>query len=221
VTRPPRLSFAVQAHPSRREAAEALASGLPGGSVVYDPDPDGPRSAWRTYRLVLETTPPDASHRLIAQDDVEVCPHFAAAAAAAIAARPDRVIAFFVAGRPPEHAAAIFAACRAGSHWADLRNDRWCPAIALAWPTDLIGPFLEFVDAQNWPPSFRADDEIIGRFLRHAGIRAAATVPSLVEHWDVEPSVFRHGRARAGADLGRVAACYIHSEDDAREIDWA
>lgn len=211
----------VQAHPLRAEMAEELAELVPGCTVTLDPDPDGFPSPWRTYRLCLETTPVDADHRMILQEDVILCPWFWEAANLAVDAHPDRIIAFFVGGRPDDHGRQIRRARQQGRVWAELLFDRWCPTVALVWPVRHIIPFLEFVDAQDWPRGMRADDEIVGHYLRNVRERMIASAPSLVEHPDMVRSILGHNRARQGADHGRVAAWYIDESVDARELDWA
>lgn len=218
------VSIAIQHHPARAELAEALLALLRAdgahADLAADPDPDAAlRSPWRTYRHALETTPPNATHRLVLQDDVLVCDGFPAAAAAALAARPDRLVTFYVGGNARLAAARVTHAAAQGHAWADLRHFSWCPAVALAWPVDLIAPLLAYVDRQRWPETFRADDEIIGRYLRSAGALPLATVPSLVDHPDDVPSLIGT-RARGGRDRGRIAACWI-GDCDASAIDWA
>jgi hypothetical protein len=215
------LSVAIQTHPLRAEMAAELAALIPGSELAVDPDPspESPPSPWRTYRHALERTPAGATHRLIVQDDVAPCPHFLEAVEAAVAARPGRMLSFFVGGNPAEASRAVYQACDRGESWAELSNMNWCPVIALAWPAAFVAPFLAFVDAQDWPDAFRSDDEIVGRWLRHSGKLALASVPSLVEHPDVVPSLIGL-RARGGEDPGRVAACLIPDDCDARTIDW-
>lgn len=218
---PPRLvvSISIQAHPARAHLAEPLAARV-GAQITYDPEPDSYPSPWRTYSHALDTTPTGATHRVVIQDDTDPCPHFREAASAAIEAKPDVVIAFFVGGRPLEHANGVLRACDAEESWTMLRHDRWCPAVALAWPVELAREIVAWMPEQGWPPAFRADDEIIGRYLRAHDLNAWATVPSLVEHWDSEPSLLGRGRNWQGQDEGRVAACFIAEEDDARLIHW-
>lgn len=217
---PVRLSIAVQHHPSRADIVGPLLDALPGATLVVDPDPlSGLRSPWRTYRHALETTPERATHRLIVQDDVVPCRGFVPAAEAALAAQPDRLVTFIVCGNPFEHKQAVHRACANGYQWAELDNQRWCPVIALAWPVALIRPCLDFVDAQNWPETFTADDEVVGRYCQASGQLPLATVPSLVDHPDDVPSLLGANKAQSGNDLGRVSCCWIGDCDPAT-IDW-
>lgn len=217
-----RLRVAIQTHPRRALMAQALADQIPGAELAIDPEPDGYPSPWRTYRHALETIPRgNDTHLLILQDDVLLCDHFVPAVHAAIAARPDRLLSFFVAGQPFDHVEAVWKASALGEHWAVLPNERWCPAIALAWPRRHIAPCLAYVDTKKWPVTFRADDEIIGRYLREGALECAlASVPSLVEHPDLVPSIVAARRASGGINPNRIATCFIQDGCNAAEIDW-
>lgn len=216
------IAFAIQAHPLRAEMAHELAEQIGDASVVFDPDPESPvKSPWRTYRHCIQTAPAEASHIVMLQEDATVCDGFATAARAAIGAKPDRVIVFCVTGNPPRHRLAVQKACERGSSWAELEYAHWLPVIATAWPAQLARELLEWVDAQEYPPRFVADDEIAGRFLRARGIAPVATVPSLVDHDDLRPSIMSR-RQRNGTDPGRRAFIYIgrDCDCDASSIDW-
>lgn len=215
------LSIAIQTHRDRADMAAALAAQLTGVEQVFDPDPDGQlRSPWRTYRTALERTPSNATHRLVLQDDVTLCRDFDSVVRKAVDARPERLLVFFVGGHPVEHARRVFQACDRDESWAELDHMRWCPVIATCWPVHFIEPFLAYVDRQKWPPAFRADDEIVGRWLRETQQWPLASVPSLVEHEDVVPSLIGR-RNQGGRDRARVAACWIHPACDPDSIDWS
>lgn len=215
------VSVAVQAHPARTEMAEALAAQIPGCEVVYDPCPPNMRpSAWRTYRLALERTPADCTHRLVIQDDALLCRDFSEVVPRVAEAQPDALVCLFVAGHPTNCANAVFAACDQDHPFCDLPVASWIPAVATMWPVELIAPALAFVDEQNWPVGFTADDEIIGRAARALGARVVATVPSLVEHPDEVASIAGPWRPMAGKNVNRVAACFIHDLCDPLAIDW-
>lgn len=215
-----RLSVAIQHHPRRADLLPALTAALAGAEleVVTDPHPDHHRSPWRTYAEALRLTPAWATHRLILQDDVTPCHGFAPAAQRAVLARPNRVLSFFTAGNPYEHAQAVYKAAEEGWSWAEVDHFRWCSAVATCWPADQCARILEWVAAQNWPVTFCADDEIIGRYLRATQQLALASVPSLIQHEDAVPSLIGR-RAANGQDRGRVAACWIGDCDPAT-IDW-
>lgn len=223
----PEVSFAIQAHPLREAHALALADRI-GGDVEVVVDEDSTlRSPWRCFRSLLERTPLGATHRFQIQDDAAVCDGLRRAVTRAVEARPDRLLVFFVGGRPDEHARAVRSACARDLPWAELDHSHWCPVVATCWPVPLIYELFEFVDLQRWPEKFVGDDEIVGRFIRAIDHRPLASVPSLVEHHDVIPSLIGrrtagHMRSTGGHDPGRVAECFIGEGCGAcvDEVDW-
>lgn len=216
-----RLSVAVQHHPERAPLLEALLASLRGVDVevVTDPEPDGMRSAWRTYRKALDDTPERATHRLVLQDDATVCPDFAQVVERAITARPMRLLALCVCGNAVATTRRIYTAAQQGLSWAVLDSAHWVPAIAVVWPVHLIQPALAYIDEQHWPPEFNADDEILGRAVRNLGEYVLCTVPSIVEHDDMQPSAAGK-RAMYGGDPGRVTSCPPAPGCDLLAIDW-
>lgn len=212
-----RVSVAVQAHPRRAAMAAALALEV-GGEVILDPDPAGLPSPWRTFRRLLETTPELATHRVQIQDDAIVCDGFRTALEHAIEERPDRLLALFVGGAPYQWVRSILEARARGSAWAELEHYHWVPVVATVWPAWMIPEVLSFVDRQTWPREFIADDEIVGHFCRAQDVRVLATVPSLVQHPDLEPSIIGP-RTALGQNPDRVAAHWAEPGVAAR-IDW-
>lgn len=217
---PASISWAIQAHPARTDLAHELAKAIGGDvEIAWDPDPDSlVKSPWRSFRNLLETTPADATHRFQIQEDGLVCRSFRTAVERAVEARPDHLLVFFVGRNANAHSDAVMYACERDEPWAELSYAHWCPVVATCWPVGLIQPLMEFVDAQNWSEKFNGDDEIVGRYLREIKHQPLASVPSLVEHPDVVPSL----KSRRKNSV-RVATCFIGQDcgDCALEIDWA
>jgi hypothetical protein len=213
-----RLSIAIQHTPKRdgdpvyqrlREALEPA-----GAKVVVDPT-GANTETWPTYAECLRSTPQTATHRLIVQDDCEVCPNFVAGVRKAVEARPDNLLSLFLSFRPQASTIASIEACERGYAWSILDNREWCPTQALVWPAFLIGPMLR-LDVRT-----TADDERVGVFLNQRGIYALSSVPSLVEHvhhsTTTLPSINMPGPHRR-------ARCWMGSEgkyDPAVDVDWA
>lgn len=217
-----RVSSAVQHHPARGSLLGAILEGLGqvDVEVVTDPDPDARRpSAWRTYREALRTTPTWATHRIVIQDDATPCRDFPTVVRNAITAQPDSLISLCVCGDPFYSAEAIRDASMQGLQWAILPPAQWIPAIATVWPVRIIQPALQWIEEQNWPEAFTADDEIIGRVIRELGETTLATVPSLVQHDDKQDSLVGL-KAAHGLNHGRVAACFVPDGCDPLTIDW-
>jgi hypothetical protein len=197
------------------ELADVCLAGA--AEIVYDPDPRTElRSPWRTYRLCLESgLAAGADSILVLQDDVIVPRNLLGAAELIALSRPESPVAFFVPGKPTLYVQAIRAARAAGDLLVELPLGTWVPTVATMWPARLAENLLEWFDARGFPRGMVADDEIVGRFLRHVGVRPLASVPSLVEHPDTVPSVM-NGRRRVGdgRDPGRRAEFWIGDEPD-------
>lgn len=173
---------------------------------------------WRCYRECLLSVPDDASHVVIVQDDVVPHSDFPEVMLRCIDARPERILCFFVASQPVLAARRILAAQMAGSPWAEMSHTDFLPVVATCWPAGLARDFLEW-SATRAKPGARSDDGLAGNFIRHRSIRPLATVPSLVQHPDVELSLIGK-RAMAGKNPARVAVV-APADRDILAIDWA
>lgn len=205
-----RVATVVQHHPARAHLLPALLERLAGLEplVVTDPEPDGQlRSAWRTYRACLQAMPAGASHLLIVQDDAVPCLDFAAGVRAAVAARPAAPVVFWVGGAPRATALAVQRAADRCEAWAPVALRDWLPLVATCWPGPLAGRFVAWAAGEKVRPRHRTDDDLAGRFMRAEGFEAWATVPSLVEHGDEQPSLI--GRPGGRASPARRASCWI------------
>lgn len=180
-------------------------------SVIYDPDPDGPRNPWRTARECWRSTPAGCTHRLVIQEDTHPCAGFLHHARLALAAKPDRIVSFYLGQYPSETWREQLIASQRCAAWARGSWVSWVPAVALCIPQPLCASLAAFHDGT----SPIADDEVYGRWCRTNQYPWWATIPSLVNHDDDAPSLMasplRRGR--------RVAACWIGSVDPGL-IDW-
>lgn len=105
-------------------------------------------------------------------------------------------------------------ACSEGKAWSDLIVGEWVPVVALVWPVEHIQPFLTWANEHGYNASnMRADDAIVGNYCRQLRVAPLATVPSLVEHPDNEPSLVGNRTSE------RRARCYVG--DAAAGIDWS
>jgi hypothetical protein len=216
------LSVAIQHHPSRPELPgrlrKLLKTGMPrpGGSgplieVVTDPEPEGERNPWRTARECWRLTPDGCTHRLVIQDDVIPCRRFLHHASLALAARPERIVAFYVGANAVLTYRKILVAAADCSAWVLGDHSSWVPCLALAIPAPLAPSLAGYEDGSR--PV--ADDDVVGRWLRSEGLPWYATIPSLVDHDDDAPSLMRSDWSGGR----RVAACWVGSTDPGL-IDW-
>jgi hypothetical protein len=205
------VAFLAQHHPSRANELRRMLASCPGTPfvVVTDPDPDGKRSAWRTYRACLNRIPPAVDHAVIVQDDAVCVPGFADAARVACEARPDALIAFFHPVHPPIARQAMFKALKARQpFWEIIPRGRFVPTVALAWPRARAAEFVEWADdVKRVRPDSAGDDNIVGEWANKHNVLSLVTAPSIVEHPDDRPSLLRSrvsGRRTAIAVAGHA-----------------
>jgi hypothetical protein len=172
--------------------------------VVTDPDPDGRPAPIRCYLECLRAFPPWATHALVLQDDSRPCHQFASKTLAAVRENPGSLVALFLAGAPARSARLAQQAHRRGERWVLMAASDWTPTVALVWPRDICEMFLGYL-ADRPQLARMGDDNVVGAFTTAAKLPVWATVPSLVEHPDVEPSLIRR-KESAGKNRFRVAA---------------
>jgi hypothetical protein len=211
---PPRLI--IQHHPSRAALLDRLVSSLGPTpfDVVVDPDPDGPPSAWRTYRRCLSERP--GEDVVIVQDDAVAADGVADAIPAIADANPGRLVVLYVGGMPVRTAKRIRRMADMGHRYAAPHPDDWVPTVALIWPAALRVDLLDWADRHGVKPDALGDDSIVGRWAGHRRLDVVCTIPSLFQHPDDEPSLIGR-KHKSGANPFRVAARFTGSADH----DWS
>jgi hypothetical protein len=183
------LSVVVMAHPARARAAERLRDHYPELAVriVYDPEPDGPRSTLRTARLAWGAVAAGATHHVVLQDDVELCADFPDQLEQAVATMPDRPLFLYTDWGTPCSQLLRMAALR-GASWAEA-IDPYVPAQALVMPAPVVRQLVGYVDGH---PELEPDDAVVLRlFLEAHDLTAYVCVPNLVQHAGL-PSLLSH-----------------------------
>ncbi len=187
--------------------------------VVTDPEGDGFPPTWRPYRTYREclARPTEAAWVLVLQDDVTLCPGFPDALTSCLSAAGEHPVSLFTSNQALQTRKDYWARMRAGEAWCPLNQREWVNVVALAWPTSLIPKFLAWADGKGFGVTRgRADDAIVGEWARMTRTQVLATVPSLVEHPDWEPSVAQPNRRGKGP---RTALLF--ASEGAAHVDWA
>ncbi|MFH9665805.1 hypothetical protein ACH4LQ_11100 [Streptomyces globisporus] len=148
--------------------------------MTTDPDPTGPRSPLRTAKLAWAAANEDATHHLVLQDDAVLCEDFADTLLAAVAGRPDRVLALYSNWNSPWNSYLVRRAAAQGGAWAELHPSEWTPTLGLLMPAALARDLARHL--ASVPDEVKDDDEVIGAYLRARGLSVLATVPHLVDH---------------------------------------
>lgn len=207
------LHARIQHHPSRAELLPELLRKLePFTTDVITDDPAATiRSPWRVY-LRCVTEPWDGTHLLVIQDDARPAEGFAQAALSAIRAAPDRVLCLFMQGTPPPVARAVRNG-RDGT-FVELQYMTWLPAVATVWPRDMADGLALWGRSLAVARRQRADDGVLWKYVKSRG-GALVTVPSIVQHDDVVPSIMV-GAKRQSSDGWRSAARYMEDVTELR-----
>ena len=156
----------------------------------------------------MKRTPPGVTHRCVIQDDAWPCLDFVARAEAALAERPDKIVCFFVPGIAAAGGKRVREARFKGEPWVQIGGIAITPLVATAWPGHLIEPFVEFAESSRIQARYTHDDPVSTLFVKKHKLEVWATVPSLVQHLDVTPSLI--GRShQAGKNRKRVAEFFL------------
>ncbi|MCG5211968.1 hypothetical protein [Streptosporangium sp. KLBMP 9127] len=178
--RRPALSCAIMAHPARRRSAERIAVRLAALSptIVYDPDPGGPRSTLRTAVAAWSAVTDGATHHLVVQDDVEPVDDFVPRLRHAVAGHPDKVLCAFT-----EWGCQTATMVRWGAmHGIGLVEcvDNYVPTQATVLPAADATAFAAYAaEHLSWDTP---DDIGLRRYLAAGGRSAYALAPNLVDH---------------------------------------
>lgn len=216
-----RLQPVVMAHPDRRGMVDELVEKLDRPTmVVFDPDPDGEPSCWRTAEAAWRAGLHDcgvSSHVLLLADDVTPCKDLIVGLERALRLRPNRAIAPYANNKRIEEAR------ERGDSWVYVDGGLWGQAQLL--PTAWIPAMLTWVstpdhfskrydhDVATMPGTW--DDRRVVAFLDAIDEVPLATVPSLVEHRCPSESLVGH------ANKTRVARWFLGEDRSALEIDWS
>ena len=128
--------------------------------------------AWNSDRCWLDGAATGASHTLVAQDDAVPCGSFARLARAAVEARPESIISFFMHDHEASRDAGV-------ASWVDEPIRNW--GVALCMPSAMAVDYVRWAK-ENLQENMRADDLRLLHYACNHGLPISCTLPSLVEH---------------------------------------
>ena len=161
--------------------------------------------------------PPDCSHLLIIQDDTVPVPGMPEVLGKIARDVP---VCLFIARLPRDTKPRTDQAMKMGRRYVRLSQRSFMPVVATLWPIDKMVEFDAWTEENSYLPGQReprSDDAMAGRWKMINRQEVLATVPSIVQHPDTEPSTIRLARMN-GTDRSRMAA---HLAADARDYDWS
>lgn len=209
----PRIAYAMMAVPSRAQHVPTIAARL--GQplrVSVDNDRRGPWWGWRSAWDTSAAHDPDATHRAILQDDVDLCGDFHAALTACVAARPGEPVSAFLPRKSVETAHAR------GLRWVSTRRFLWAQCLVL--PVDLGAEALAWIASResSAPEWGHHDDVRLAAAFNAFGRRVFVPVPNLLDHI---------GDAIGGSTLGhngpaarRRARVWIGQDGQGAHLPW-
>lgn len=205
------LSVALMGHPKRQRFIDELTPQLPGAEVVLDREND----RWETGRRSLLAFDPAATHHLVVQDDAVLSRDLLPACEMVAEAAGERPVALYTGKvRPHQNTVtpAYRRARRSGSPWLEMEGPWW--GVAIIIPTAHIPDVVAWGDQAS---RIRNYDRRIAAWYERAGIDCWYTVPSLVDHREVDenPSLI------SGRTGNRQAHWFIGEDRSGLEVDWS
>lgn len=172
------VDIRIMAHPARAENVSVMLSqlGLSEGIVTWA-DPDDPGGIMSTARKAWTAPVPDGcTHRIVLQDDGDICNGFLEIAEQAAKRHPNEIVTFF----------------HMGDFDQNIRYQEYMLSVgvALMLPVHLIERFFDFYDndlhryvAKELLADFsKADTSCMRLWARNEHIQCVTTVPTLVQH---------------------------------------
>lgn len=196
------ITVTVMAHPSRKEAAQALAKALKGYpfmdvSITWDERND----EWHTGERSLRRGIGRGAWHLVIQDDAILTPDFYANLQGAISTLPLKTLVSLYTGTARPFKDRVQAAVDKAYHATWLRHYMLFWGVGLLIPSDHIEPMLEFISdrQENY-------DTRIGIFYQRNRLPVYYTMPCLVDHDDDAGSLLGHGQTPEPRRAHKLAA---------------
>lgn len=186
------LDIRIMAHPSRRDNVLKMLTdlGMDESIVVWDDRENGGDAMYTARKAWQFPLPEGCTHRLVLQDDGELCEGFLAVAQQAAKSHPNSIVSFMHEGERQTEQRYL--------------EEVFTVGVALMIPVCLLDDLWRFVDVDmmKLPEEFRKktlphDTSCIRLWMRERRIKSYTTVPTLVQHIGDESLV--------GIDRKRVA----------------
>lgn len=171
------VDIRIMAHPSRADNVRLMLDslGLSDEIVIWDDRPNGGDAMYTARKAWEYPAPEGCTHRLVLQDDGELCDGFTSIAEQVAVRHPDKVVTFM-------HEGSIES------------NERYKPfvftvGVALMMPFKLIPRLWDFVDnrmqfytGSTYDDVIKHDTTTIRLWMANNNIDCVTTVPSIVQH---------------------------------------
>lgn len=171
------IDIKIMAHPSRRKNVEKIliALSLPEKTVSWDDRKYGGDAMYTARKAWTQPIPDWCTHRLVLQDDIEVCDNFLEIAEKVADKYTNQIVSFFHCERYSENVRYV--------------HTRMLWGCAVMIPANLVSScwdYIEHIPEQPWYRNaqdiLRHDDNCIVAWAVENQIPMINTVPSLVQH---------------------------------------
>lgn len=142
-------------------------------NIHYDDRPGGGGTLYTAKKAWLIDIPEGISHRIVFQDDIEVCCNFKEIALEISKTYPKDIISFF----PYNFREPIADLNGIGTPYFIAPTLSCC---GIMMPVEYIQPCFQYID-QNFNEEI-PDDEAIQEWARYTGVRILTTIPALIQH---------------------------------------
>lgn len=146
---------------------------LPSTHIHYDDRPKGGQPAYTARKAWLSPIPSDITHRIVLQDDVEVCNNFTDIAVQIMNRHPDDMISFFP-----------FNFMEKNTDVENLSTPYFIAdtlsACGIMMPVEYIQPCFDYIHSTYNDEC--TDDGAIQEWAMKAGVRILTTIPALIQH---------------------------------------
>ncbi len=171
-----RLSFAIMAHPKRRDWVDSLEANMPKATVVWDRVNDRHDTGLRSI-LAYDR---EATHHVVVQDDSILGLDFAKGLEKALSyVDPGAPVGLYYGAKGSvgsAHAIAVDFAVQNGASWVVRKGPVWGPAIV--FPVDTINELVTYFKSSSTPNY----DRRVMEFYQSNGVDCWYSVPSMVDH---------------------------------------
>ena len=169
------IDIKIMAHPKRKENVMKILSmlNMDESIVCWDDRPSG-GDAWYTARKAWSSPIPEGcTHRLVLQDDVELCDDFIKHATS-------------IADRHKTHAVSLINFLQP-KNYPNYRNTPYykldvMAGCAIMLPVNIINDMIQWCDESEDEILKPHDDLMISKYCREHNILKVATIPSIVQH---------------------------------------
>lgn len=171
------IDVRIMAHPSRQKNVERILSALslPEDIVSWDDREHGGDAMYVARKAWTQPIPEGCTHRLVLQDDVDVCDNFLSIAEKVAQNNTNQIVSFFHCEKYPDDVRYI----RTRMLWG-------CAVMMPVNHVILCWDYIEHIPEQPWyryaGDILRHDDNCIVAYAVENQIPMINTVPSLVQH---------------------------------------